>query len=74
VDARDKRGHDAGEFVGRNGTTRVRRRTPPLTPVQLGTYEALRGKKPNHRRMHAWSFAVLARKLSLQALRQKRRP
>jgi hypothetical protein len=31
-------------------------------------------KKPNHLLMHAWSFAVLARKLSLQALRQKRRP
>jgi hypothetical protein len=41
---------------------------------QLITGEALRGKKPNHLRMHAWSFAVLARKLSLQVLRQKRRP
>jgi hypothetical protein len=41
---------------------------------QLITGEALRGKKPNHLLMHAWSFAVLARKLSLQALRQKRRP
>jgi hypothetical protein len=29
---------------------------------------------PNHFLMRAWSFAVFARKSSLQALRQKRRP
>jgi hypothetical protein len=40
------------------------------TPMQLVTYEALRGKKPNHLLMHAWSFAAFVRKLSLQALRQ----
>ena len=37
-------------------------------------HAALRGKKPNHLLMHAWSLAVFARKLSLQALRQNRRP
>jgi len=30
--------------------------------------------RPNHFLMRAWSFAVFARKSSLQALRQKRRP
>src|SRR6266446_10777829 len=33
-----------------------------------------RVKKPNHFLTRAWSFAVFARKLSLQALWQKRRP
>jgi hypothetical protein len=42
--------------------------------VDFSSYEALRGKKPNHLLMHAWSFGVFARMLSLQALRQKRRP
>jgi hypothetical protein len=37
-------------------------------------YVVPRAKKPNHFLMQAWSFAVFARKLSLQALRQKRRP
>src|SRR6266478_6857444 len=33
-----------------------------------------RVKKPNHFLTRAWSFAVFATKLSLRALRQKRRP
>jgi hypothetical protein len=37
-------------------------------------HAARRDKKLNHLLMLAWSVAVFARKLSLQALRQKRRP
>ena len=37
-------------------------------------YVVARAKKPNHFLMRAWSFADFTRKLSLQALRQKRRP
>jgi len=48
--------------------------TLPLTPASVSNYVVPRAKKPNHFLMQAWSFAVLARKLSLQALRQKRRP
>jgi hypothetical protein len=58
--------HAAARRAGQVVDPRLRR--------QLIIYAALRGKKPNHLLMHAWSFAVFARKLFLQALRQKRRP
>src|SRR6266851_5349933 len=45
-----------------------------LEQADTGEHVVRRANKPNHFLMRAWSFAVLARKSSLQALRQKRRP
>ena len=47
----------------------------PMTQTgRLLTCVVPRVNKPNHRLMRAWSLAVFARKLALQALRQKRSP
>jgi hypothetical protein len=42
--------------------------------VGAGSHVVPPANKPNHLLMRAWSLAVLARKLALQALRQKRSP
>jgi hypothetical protein len=51
----------------------------PLTVITVSTatprhYHVEGARKPNHFLTRAWSRAACARKLSLQALRQKRRP
>jgi hypothetical protein len=56
------------------GTYRSLRLSIPGRTACLARYVVAGANRPNHFLMRAWSFADFAKKLSLQALRQKRRP